>query len=121
MVLHHVEPLDKLTGEISRCLKTTKPTESDPEEDVAGRLFIRDHTPYSDLDKMLIDIEHMIYSTLENTYEPEKYYGCYLTSVELNQLLSEKSLKFVKGDDFFSKYSNLILYNRAFWAEYTKV
>jgi ubiquinone/menaquinone biosynthesis C-methylase UbiE len=74
-VLHHVNELNNLISEINRCLSDD------------GLLVIREHNAFDDSDKLLIDIEHMLYSIVNNS-KSLGYIKCY-SKIEWIEILKK--------------------------------
>jgi ubiquinone/menaquinone biosynthesis C-methylase UbiE len=67
-VLHHVKPLSDMMGEISRVCKP------------AGIVIIREHNASDTLIKMLIDVEHTIYSIFSDGLSVDSFIKMYYAS-----------------------------------------
>ena len=88
MTLHHIDNIDFVLGEIKRVMINE------------GYLVIREHDATNDIDKMIIDVEHMIYDSLEGTYNDETrmaYVGKYKSKKEWMDLLGSYGFELV-GD-----------------------
>ena len=113
MVLHHVEKLDILLGEINRCLQQD------------GYLMIREHDAVNDLDYMMIDVEHAINELVipDNINEKfyKEYYGKYRDWMEWAVIMSRYNLKMIGfGYDSLSVRFN-VAPTRYFFAIYKKI
>ena len=62
MVLHHVENIDNLLREMNRIVKK------------GGFIYLVEHDTFTDIDKMLVDIEHALYETDQDQFKKEYYY-----------------------------------------------
>lgn len=90
MVLHHVEKIDMMLSQISRVLKP------------GGYLVLREHDSTSEMDRLLIDMEHMIYDKIEDEYTDENkeaYVGDYRSKQEWIDLLAQYDLESVAQED----------------------
>ena len=88
MVLHHIDNIDLVLGEIKRVMMND------------GYLVLREHDATNDIEKMIIDVEHMIYDSLEGTYNDETrmaYVGKYKSKKEWIDLLGSYGFELV-GD-----------------------
>jgi ubiquinone/menaquinone biosynthesis C-methylase UbiE len=107
LTLHHVKELDKIILEIKRILKND------------GIFLLIEHNAYTDYDKLIIDIEHLLYSALydkkKNYIENPDYIQCY-NKYEWNFILKkygficEKNDVLVFDNEHQSTYDN-IYYN----------
>ena len=91
MVLHHVKNLDLMFRELYRILKKD------------GIIIIREHDAYSYADKMLCDIEHILYSNVYTNKKYNKkfiktYYGKYFSWLEWEYLFDKYGFKYISSD-----------------------
>lgn len=94
MVLHHVKDIDFLMTETYRVLKKD------------GILFITDHDAFAYIDKMLVDIEHQLYTevlyynskTEKVKYSVKQGYLHYFNWLEFDIIIEKHGFKWIKGD-----------------------
>jgi ubiquinone/menaquinone biosynthesis C-methylase UbiE len=110
MVLHHTKPLNKLLSEISRCLNNN------------GILFIREHAPIGSNDRMIIDIEHMLYASIEGIYPKvlDEYFGDYKNIIDMRALIENKGLKYIISGENITKIDQVINSDKSYWTIFIK-
>lgn len=110
MTFHHVNNLDFVLKELNRVMR--------PE----GYLVLREHDAENDIDKLIIDVEHMIYDNFDDEYTDEKrqlYYGQYVSKEAWSTKLKEFGFTRVgDGDEFL--YKNIRAETKPFYAVYQK-
>lgn len=108
MVLHHIKDIDEYIEEIYRVLKPK------------GILYIKEHDCWDSIDVMLVDLEHRLYTYLED--EPTTGHGYnihqYMNIYGLDSYFDK--FKFVAGDYVFNNLKQDISHTRAFSRIYTK-
>ena len=118
MVLHHVKDLEFLIKEITRVLKKN------------GILFITDHDAFTHIDKMLVDIEHQLYTEVFNykpndkdtKYSDKQGYLKYYNWLEFDKIIERDGLKWVDGDLInLNVRANDLNSTRTFFSIYKKV
>lgn len=113
LTLHHVEKLDSFIKEIYRILKNN------------GILILIEHCVYKDDDRIIINIQHMLYSAL---YDKQKdyienpiYMQCY-NDCEWNYIMNKNNFKCKNKNilNFGNEYSFKNKYDNIFYAFYEK-
>ena len=111
MTLHHVPNLETMLGEITRCLEP------------GGYLIIKEHDASDDYDKLLIDIEHMLYNYV--TMKPQdardavsKYYGKYYNWMEWDEKMKNHGLKLVNSRYYYTGPKFTLQPTRHYYAFY---
>lgn len=106
-VLHHIKDLNFYLKEINRiCQK-------------GGIVILIEHDIWTDIDHMIVDIEHMIYGYVyDNKYEPS--YAHYRNKMEWNYLMKKSGFDFIEGDYINYGVSMEIEPNRRYYAIYRK-
>lgn len=112
MSLHHIKKCEVMISEIIRILKP------------GGVLLIKEHDCRSNLDRMLIDIEHSVFSYIEedkplheSKYGEGEYYCKCRNRFEWSEALIP--LKFIRGN-IMKNRKGFPHPTRAFWAVYVK-
>jgi ubiquinone/menaquinone biosynthesis C-methylase UbiE len=85
MVLHHVENIDNLLREMNRIVKK------------GGFIYLVEHDVFTDIDKMLVDIEHSLYETDQEQFKKNYYCKCF-NYLERRLLFKNYGFEFVWGD-----------------------
>ena len=109
--LHHVENIDIFLQEISRILKKD------------GIFLLVEHDIYNDYDKLIINIQHMLYSALydkKNNYIENPDYIYLLNKYEWSFLLKKYDLEFIKGGKLDSINEYLPRYDNRFYSFFIK-
>jgi len=113
MVIHHVKASmrQKLLDEVKRVAKP------------GAYVLIREHDAQNDYDKMLIDIEHSIFSRsypgrIESDFL-STYYGDYLSKRQLSDMLASNGFKYVQSGFAYEDFGRkTISPTRYYWALY---
>ena len=112
MVLHHIPQLEKTLKEITRVLKP------------GGFLIISEHDAFTDYDKMLIDVEHLIYEMAlkDNQNILHNYYGKYYNLYEWHYIMDKFNFKLIqyKHYNVFAGARFNVNATRYFYAIYQK-
>jgi ubiquinone/menaquinone biosynthesis C-methylase UbiE len=113
LTLHHIENLDNFIKEIYRILKNN------------GVFILIEHCVYTDNDRIIINIQHMLYSALYdkqiNYLENPVYMKCY-NDYEWNYIMNKNNFIFLTknilnfGNEYLLKYK----YDNIFYAFYKK-
>jgi ubiquinone/menaquinone biosynthesis C-methylase UbiE len=107
-VLHHIKDLDFYLKEINRICQ------------MGGLVILIEHDIWTDIDHMIVDIEHMIYGYVyDNIYEPS--YAHYRNRLEWNYLMKKNGLNYIEGDYISGGVNLEIEPNRRYYAIYKKV
>jgi SAM-dependent methyltransferase len=111
LTLHHISDLDLFIKEIYRIIKP------------GGYLLLIEHSVYTDFDRILINIQHMLYSALfdkrSDYIENPDFIHCY-NSYEWDYIMINNNFKPKKNNvlNFGNEYS--IKYDNIFYALYKK-
>lgn len=110
MTLHHVPNLDFILKELNRVMRP------------GGYLVLREHDVENDIDKLIIDVEHMIYDNFNDEYNDETrqlYYGQYISKEAWSKKLEEFGFSNIgTGIEFLFK--NVRSETKPFYAIYQK-
>ena len=113
LTLHHVENLDILIKEIYRILKHN------------GILILIEHCVYNDNDRIIINIQHLLYSALydnqKNYIENPIYIQCYNDN-EWNFMMHKNNFKYIIKNilNFGNEYTLKNRYDNIYYAFYKK-
>jgi ubiquinone/menaquinone biosynthesis C-methylase UbiE len=111
MVLHHIKKLGFVLAEINRCLKK------------GGYLILREHDLYNNIDYMITDIEHNLYSTITLKGEEDTkydFYSRYFNWIELDVILDEYGFDYIQSNYDTANYKFDIGSTRFIYAIYKK-
>jgi ubiquinone/menaquinone biosynthesis C-methylase UbiE len=104
LTLHHILDLDNFITEIYRIVKP------------GGYLLIIEHSVYTDYDRLLINIQHSLYSALHDKktdyIKNPDYINCY-NSYEFHHMMNKKN--FILTD------SNILVFNNEFKLKYDNI
>jgi ubiquinone/menaquinone biosynthesis C-methylase UbiE len=107
-VLHHIEDLGAAMVEIKRVLKPN------------GYLLIMEHDMYTDMDHMLLDIQHMIYATLydkNDQYIDNPIHATYYNYIEWDYIMLQSDMEYVYGNYAYAGYHD-VQYDMSFFGFY---
>ena len=87
MVLHHVKNLNTLLSEINRIMK------------MGGFFIIKEHDAFTNIDYMLMDIQHAMFSIVERQETDYKnvYYAKYYNWIEWDLIIQEYGFQYYHG------------------------
>lgn len=108
MVLHHVENIDNLLREMNRIVKK------------GGFIYLVEHDTFTDIDKMLVDIEHALFEIGNKTFEKDYYCRCF-NYLERRLIFKHYGFEHVWGDFVTDDLTKEISSTRAAHDFYVKV
>ena len=109
MTLHHINKLDWYMRELNRITA------------MHGYLYIREHDVFTDIDYMLVDIEHAMYLSIVNKEPLKDYYGCYFDWIELHMILLYYGFERLRGGEFSDSVRSHTSITRRSFSIYYKV
>ncbi len=107
LMLHHVESIDLLLGEIRRVLKPN------------GKILIIEHDCHDDYDKMLLELLHGCFGYLEDKND-EISYSSYHNWMEWNYIFNRNKLHFNHFNYIFVNIDHNTRFDNIYYAFYTK-
>jgi ubiquinone/menaquinone biosynthesis C-methylase UbiE len=110
LTLHHIKEMDKIIREIKRILKN------------GGIFLLIEHNAYTDYDKLIIDIEHLLYSAIydkkENYIQNPDYIQCY-NKYEWNFIFEQYGFKCEKMDTLVFDNEHQSRYDNIYYSFYS--
>ena len=111
--LHHVEKLELFLKEINRVLKKN------------GHLILIEHDVVSDYDRIIIELEHLLYITISEkktkNYINKRDYMLLFNKFEWDFLLKKHGFKFEIYNLIYTEQEYNINYNNSYYAIYKKI
>ena len=112
LTLHHIEEMEKIILEIKRVLKN------------GGVFLLIEHNIYTDYDRMIVDIEHLLYSAIydkkTNYIENPEYMKCY-NKYEWNYILDGFNFSLIKSDVLVFENEHQSRYDNVYYAFYENI
>jgi ubiquinone/menaquinone biosynthesis C-methylase UbiE len=111
-VLHHIETLDTTLKELKRIIKPN------------GILLLLDHNALTDSDRLLLDIEHLLYEIIYSKnyeYLNTPFYAKYYNYMEWDYIFNKYKFDYITSHFLFQNISNEIRYDNAYYAFYKNI
>lgn len=112
LTLHHVEEMEKIILEIKRILKN------------GGIFLLIEHNIYTDYDRMLVDIEHLLYSAIYDKktdyIENPEYMKCY-NKYEWNYIFDGFNFRLIKSDVLVFENEHQSRYDNVYYVFYENI
>ncbi len=111
LMLHHVEKLDFLLGEINRVLKPS------------GRVIIIEHDCHDDYDKMILEILHKCFEYLKDKNNDDvsnSGYSSYHNWAEWDFIFDKNNFTYVKSNYIFINLEHSTRFDNIYYAIYAK-
>jgi ubiquinone/menaquinone biosynthesis C-methylase UbiE len=105
--LHHIPNLIETLKEIKRVLKPN------------GHLLILDHNAFIDLDVIILDIQHNLYTHIYNE-KNKKIYNRFFNIIEWDYILSKLQFKFITSQNYQERFLQ-IRYDHQFYGLYLNI
>jgi SAM-dependent methyltransferase len=106
--LHHIPNLTDTINEIKRVLKPN------------GLLFILDHNVFIPLDSIILDIQHNLYSYINN--EPNKdIFNRFFNYLEWDYILHNLGFKYKVGKDYSETVNYMLRFDYQFYGLYQAI
>ena len=109
LTLHHIEEMEKIILEIKRVLKN------------GGIFLLIEHNVYTDYDRLIVDIEHLLYSAIydkkTNYIENPEYMKCY-NKYEWNYIFDSFNFRSKKSDVLVFENEHQLRYDNVYYTFY---
>ena len=112
LTLHHIEEMEKIILEIKRVLKN------------GGIFLLIEHNIYTDYDRLIVDIEHLLYSAIydkkSDYIENPEYMKCY-NKYEWNYIFDGFDFSLMKSDVLVFENEHQSRYDNVYYAFYENI